>query len=215
SRDGRHVTPITHGSYDEQWTEPRWSHAGDRIVASRWLRGNIAQIVVLDTTGHVLHIVSSGSSIEATPSWLPGDAGIMYSSDRSGSAQVYVEEFGDPRTFVPSRTVLVSDAVTGVFEPSVAPRGDRVTAILFRSDGYHLGMAPCCDTLLARDTVPAYLDTLPSSTTAPLIADSGRVSRYSPWRTFMPRYWLPTIDQGIDGGYRIGVMTSGFDVIGR
>lgn len=215
SKDGKRITPITGGGYDEQWTEPRWSHSGDRIAASRWRRGNIAQIVVIDTTGQVLHVVSSGSSIEATPSWLPNDAGIMYSSDRTGSAQVYVEQFGDPRTFEPSRTVVVSDAVTGVFEPSVAPRGDRLAAIQFRGDGYHLGMAPCCDALFARDTVATYLDTLPSPTTAPLLVDSGRVTRYSPWRTFIPRYWLPTIDQGIDGGYRIGIMTSGFDVIGR
>ena len=38
---------------------------------------------------------------------------------------------------------------------------------------------------------------------------------FSPWRTFVPRYWLPTIDAGIDGGYRVGAMTSGVDVIGR
>ena len=95
SRDGKRVTPLTIGSYDDQWTEPRWSHAGDRIVASRWRRGNISQVVVLDTIGRVLHIVSSGHSIESAPSWLPGDAGILYSSDRDGSAQVYAELFGD------------------------------------------------------------------------------------------------------------------------
>src|SRR5262249_39515186 len=33
SPDGKSITPLTVGSYDEQWTEPRWSHAGNRIVA--------------------------------------------------------------------------------------------------------------------------------------------------------------------------------------
>jgi hypothetical protein len=41
------------------------------------------------------------------------------------------------------------------------------------------------------------------------------VRKYSPWRTFIPRYWLPQVDLGIDNGYRIGALTSGFDVIGR
>ena len=75
SRDGKRVTPLTTGSYDEQWTEPRWSHAGDYIVASRWVRGNISQIVILDTIGRIVHTVSSGISVEATPSWLRDDRG--------------------------------------------------------------------------------------------------------------------------------------------
>ena len=97
SRDGRRITPITSGSYDEQWTEPRWSHDGRFIAASRWLRGNISQIVVIDTAGRIRHIVSSGTSIEATPSWLSDDSGILYSSDRTGIAQVYLERFSAAR----------------------------------------------------------------------------------------------------------------------
>ena len=71
SRDGKRITSLTKGSYDEQWTEPRWSHSGDYIVAARWLRGNMSQIVVIDTTGRIVHIASSGRSIESAPSWLP------------------------------------------------------------------------------------------------------------------------------------------------
>ena len=214
SRDGKRVTPLTVGSYDDQWTEPRWSRAGDRIVVSRWRRGNIAQIVVLDTLGRVLHMVSSGHSIESAPSWLPGDAGILYSSDRDGSAQVYAELFGDAPDYSGAVTYRVSNAQTGLFEPSGAPRGGRAAAVVFRADGYHLGVAPCCAPQADR-RVADYRDTMPSAVTPPVAVDSGPVRRYSAWRTFYPRYWLPTVDQGLDGGYRIGLMTSGYDVVGR
>jgi hypothetical protein len=50
---------------------------------------------------------------------------------------------------------------------------------------------------------------------APVIVDSGPVRKYSPWRSFVPRYWLPQVDQGLDNGYLIGALTSGFDVVGR
>jgi Tol biopolymer transport system component len=131
SADGKRVTPLTSGSFDEQWTEPRWSRAGDRIAASRWLRGNISQIVVIDTTGRIVHTVSSGVSVEATPSWLANDAGILYSSDRSGSAQIYVERFSDPRTFADAVTFRLSNVETGLFEPTSAPRDARATAVIF------------------------------------------------------------------------------------
>jgi hypothetical protein len=86
--------------------------------------------------------------------------------------------------------------------------------VLFRADGYHLGVAPCC-AIGSAERVSAYEDSSASATTAPVLVDSGPVRPYSAWRTFYPRYWLPTVDQGIEGGYRVGLMTSGYDVVGR
>jgi hypothetical protein len=214
SPDGKTITPLTTGSFDEWWTEPHWSYSGDRIVASRWLRGNVSQVVVLDTLGRILHIVSSGRSIESAPYWLPGDAGVMYNSDRDGTTQIYVERFANTRTFDDASTRRLSNVVTGVFDPVPAPQGDRATAVDFRIDGYHLGVGkyePGSGT-----QVPDYRDTLPDPGTAPLIVDdTGRVGPYHAWRTFYPRYWLPVINPGIDGGYRIGLLTTGHDVVGR
>jgi hypothetical protein len=221
SADGKRVTPLTSGSYDEQWAEPRWSHAGDRIVASRWLRGNSSQIVVVDTTGRIVHTASSGISIEATPSWLADDRGILYSSDRTGIAQIYLERFSDPHTFRDAATIRLSNVGTGLFEPTPAPHGTRAASLFFRSDGYHLGVSDCCDVVTAAASageaqrVDDYRATVQGEVLSAPATDSGRATRYSPWRTLVPRYWLPTIDAGIDGGYRIGGSTSGSDVVGR
>ena len=217
SADGKRVVPITTGSYDEQWTEPRWSHSGDRIVASRWVRGNISQVVVIDTLGRIVHTVSSGTSIEATPSWLANDTGILYSSDRSGSTQIYAERFSETRTFSSAVTYRISSTATGLFEPNSAPTSNRAAAVLFRSDGYHLGVGRCCDNTAAEvgERVDDYRSTTPRVSPAPVVVDSAPATRYSPWRTLIPRYWLPAIDDGIDGGYRIGGTTSASDVVGR
>ena len=215
SRDGKRIAPLTLGSFDEQWTEPRWSHSGTLIAASRWLRGNISQIVVLDTTGRIVHTVSSGTSIEATPSWLAGDAGILYSSDRDGSAQIYLERFADTRNFE-GATFKLSNAATGLFEPSSAPRSNLAAAVLFKSDGYHLGVAPCCDsTRVIAVRVDEYRTLQQGSSVPPVAVDSSAVKRYGPWRTLVPRYWLPTLDPGIAGGYRVGASTTASDVVGR
>ncbi|HEV8446652.1 MAG TPA: hypothetical protein VGQ44_07520 [Gemmatimonadaceae bacterium] len=214
SPDGKTITPLTTGSFDEWWTEPRWSHSGDRIVASRWMRGNVSQIVVLDTLGRILHLVSSGGSIERSPSWLPGDAGVMYNSDRDGATQIYVERFADTHTFAGASTRRLSDVVTGVFDPVPSITGTHLAAIDFRINGYHLGVGTYDAN--SGTPVPDYRDTLPHAGVAPLITnDTTRVGPYHAWYSFYPRYWLPVINPGIDGGYRIGVLTTGDDVIGR
>jgi hypothetical protein len=212
--DGKTITDLTHGSYDELWSEPQWSRSGDRIVAARWLRGNVSQILVLDTLGRILHIVSSGNSIEATPSWLPGDGGVMYNSDRDGTTQIYVERFANTQTFADASTRRLSNVVTGTFDAEPAPDGLRAAATSFRIDGYHLGVGSYGPN--GGVAVPDYLDTLPHAGVAPLIVnDTSRVTDYRAWRTFYPRYWLPVLDPGVDNGYRYGLTTSGFDVVGR
>src|SRR5439155_2214803 len=114
SSDGRHMTPITEGGLDVQWTEPRWSHAGDRIAAIRWKRGGISDVVVLDSAGRELRSFASGHAVQATPSWTSDDRAILYSSDRTGLAQVYLTTVADGREY------RVSDAVAGLFEPEAA-----------------------------------------------------------------------------------------------
>lgn len=208
SRDGKIVRPITGGSYDEQWTEPRWSHRGDRIAAVRWRRGNISQIVILDSLGKEITVLASGRSIQATPSWAIDDSGIYYSSDYTGRAQVYFVRLDHT-------TYRVSNAVTGIFEPQPSPNEDRMAAVLFKSDGYHLGVAPCCSVAAGQWTPEQPPMVTEAPDVAPVLVDSGPATRYSPWRSFLPRYWLPTFDPGIRDGYRIGALTSGRDVIGR
>jgi hypothetical protein len=210
SPDGTSIRPITTGSYDEQWTEPRWSHRGDRIAAVRWRRGNISQIVILDSLGAEQQVLVSQRSIQATPSWAFDDGGIFYSSDFTGEAQLYLTRL-DGATFRGSR------ALTGMFEPSPPPNGDSpLASVYFRSDGYRLGVTErCCEFNDSSWTaVPRPLVT-EARGVAPVLVDSSPAKPYRAWRTFLPRYWLPTIDDGIRGGYRLGALTSGVDVIGR
>lgn len=208
SPDGKRITPITVGSYDVQWTEPRWSHRGDRIAAVRWQRGNLSQIVILDSLGRELQVIASQRSIQATPSWSWDDSGVYYSSDYTGSAQIYLAKLA-------GGTYRVSNAATGLFEPQASPHNDHLASVLFRADGYHLGVSSCCDASQLQWTPePRQVALLPSNV-PPLIVDSTPSKPFNPWRTFLPRYWLPTVDPGIDGGYRAGGLTSGFDVVGR
>ncbi|HKO15759.1 MAG TPA: hypothetical protein VJU87_05945, partial [Gemmatimonadaceae bacterium] len=122
SPDGRVITPITAGGLDEQWTEPRWSHRGDRIAAIRWRRGGISDVVVLDSSGGTPRVIVGGHAVQATPSWTADDDGLLYSSDRSGSAQLYLARFGAADSAGTGvREYRLTDVATGLFEPVLSP----------------------------------------------------------------------------------------------
>ena len=221
SPDGRAVAPLTAGGPDQQWTEPRWSPDGRLIAAATWRRGGITSIVVLDTLGNQLQEISAVRSVQAAPSWSPDGSLIFFSSDRSGTPDIYVARVAASldSAGVPAEATdggRVGDAPTGLFEPQLSPDGRLLAAIFFRADGYHVGAAPFEPALGAAlagrgERVAAAR----AATVEPAAADTGSVAPYSPWRSLRPRYWLPLFESGLGNGYRLGAMTSGEDLVGR
>ena len=219
SSDGRSITPITAGTLDVNWADPRWSPDGTRIVAIRQDRGT-AEISVLTADGRVIRSFAGTRAINSAPTWSPDGRRIYFSSDRSGSPQIYVADLSvDPVTVAPT-----TRAATGVFSPDVSPDGSRMAAVLFEADGYHivstaLEDSPRYETVDSTRTGPrsgcadciAGMADLPASAGS----DASPAKKYSPWRSLLPRYWMPIIEQTDEDGLQLGALTSGADIIRR
>ena len=219
SRDGRRILPITQTSLDEQWSDPRWSPSGLRIAAVKQARG-LSQIVILDSDGKVIDSFGATRAINSRPSWSPDGKKIYFSSERSGSPQIYV---ADVTGFLPTAS-RITDAATGVFSPEVSPDRTKLAALLFKADGFHLGVAPLTDSL--RLTAADSSRTSPRAGCTNCVnlveglpplgaADTSPSRPYSPWRSLLPRYWLPVLESTTEDGTSFGAVTSGIDIVGR
>lgn len=219
SADGRQVTPITAYSLDVEWSEPRWSPDGSRIAAVRWERGGYMTVVVMDTAGAAQRTVLRERAVEASPSWTPDGRSLVFTSDRTGRTEVYRADArgvgGDSAQQATDTTgvVLVGGAGAGVTYPSVAPDGSQLAVTALRGDGYHIAVAPF-DTArtfaLAVDPAPSESASVPA-----VERDTGRITRYSPWRGLIPRYWMPVANTSDQGYFQLGAYTSGYDVLQR
>ena len=219
SLDGKRITPITTTSLDVQWSEPRWSPDGSRIVAVRQSRGR-SEIVILGADGKLIDAFGATRAINSGPSWSPDGRRVYFSSERTGSPQIYV---ADVTTFAPTVS-RISDASTGLFAPEISPDQKQIASLLFKVDGYHVGVAP-----LSGITRYGFADSLRISPRAgcancvdtvsglpPLgAADTSRASKYSAFPTLLPRYWLPLLVSTTNDGFTYGLETSGNDVVGR
>ena len=218
SRDGRTITPITTASLDFQYSDPRWSPDGSRIAAVRQSGGR-SEIVILDSDGKTIDSFGATRAINSGPSWSADGRRIFFSSERSGLPQIYV---ADVTTFAP-RVARITDAPTGVFSPELSPDQTQLATVLFKADGYHVGVAPIASAVSvpadSSDVSPRAgcancLDIVPGL--PPLgTADSSRATNYSPWLSLLPRYWQPVLESTTDEGTSYGATTSGSDIVGR
>jgi hypothetical protein len=207
SADGRAITPLTGAAPDTEWAEPRWSPSGALIAATRWTRGAYADVVVMDTTGRIVRVFTHDRAFDASPSWSPDGRAVLFTSNRTGTQDVYVallEGSAPPRR--------VGNASSGMFYPSLSADGRTIAAVRYDADGDHVGIAPFDTTGAA----PAPLD---SSFLAPpyaaAVSDTSASKTYSPFPALWPHYWLPAIGVNTLNGITFGAYTGGSDVIGR
>ncbi len=203
------VRSLAHASLDTAYTEPRWSPRGDRVVAVRLLRGGTQQVVLLDTTGRVTDVVSSARGIASVPTFTPDGARVIWAGDRTGALQL---EVGDARDGGGRDVRTLTRSLTGVGSPAVSPDGRRVAALEYTLDGWQLVVLPMHEGYAGEPRMPgtrAYADTSRSPRITP---DTSRSEAYSPWRQLVPRWWMPVVGEGSDGGATFGVSSSGIDI---
>ena len=222
SADGRVVRAITAAAPDTQWAQPRWSPDGRAIAAAKLIRGARSQIVVLDTAGAQIALVSDEiGTVSASPAWADDGRSLLFTSDRSGRSEVYVARVMPGRGLDTNRVDRLSSTNTALIDPLeldrvdtnvVGPRG-AIAAVELRADGWTLGRGTPGTT--ARDFADATgRDPRPDRPALPQGSDSSRSHPYGAFRQLLPRYWLP-IAYGDARVTTVGASTSGSDVVGR
>lgn len=241
---------VTRLTTKNTWAEPRWSPDGVRIVAVEFLPTGDERVVVLDTAGRVQAIVAGGRAVFSSPSFAPNGKRLVWSSDRSGAMQL--ETAPVPATFDTLQwrdnltEVRVASAVTtGIYQPSVSPDGQRVAALRYRGDGFHVAVTALDTTgplahnswyesaaghgamTPAVNAVEAHAPAVNALGSNAQGANRSRaqgdavpdttvtLGTYNPVRQLLPRYWLPQVGTGREGQSTFGASSGSSDILGR
>lgn len=209
------VSILAASSLDTAYTEPRWHPAGHSVVALRLLRGGVQEIVVLDTIGTITHTISSQRGISAVPTFTPDGTRVVWASDQLGNHQLFIAALGDcARGCVPRALTL---SPTGIGSPSVSPDGSRIAALEYSLQGARLVIVPMHEGYALNDLprLPHSAPYAQTSRTGPVQPVTTASTPYSALRQLWPRWWMPLVGEGADGGLTYGASTSGVDILGR
>lgn len=199
------IAPLTPSSPDTIWSEPRWSHDGTRIAATRWTHGGDSEIAILDRTGRVITTVGQSHAVNNSPAWSADDRAIYLTSDRTGRSALYRATVAD------GSLVRIAESATGLFENEPSPDGTQLATLHYKGDGFHVALVPAEGAFPAADSTSV----LPPSRHDTSVTVSASAKTYSPFLSLLPRYWLPALQQSDDHRPMYGFVTSGMDAIGR
>jgi hypothetical protein len=203
--EGRGLEPLSTSVAGVEWSGPRWSPAGDVIVAARLLPGGWLDLVRVDPVTGAVEQLTHDRAKDVEPTWMPDGEAIVFRSDRDGVSNLHALRLAD-------RSVLrVGNVLGGAFQPSVSPDGLSVVCSTYSSRGYDVVVAPL--DLGAAPAAPAFVDTFPAPRPDPLPAASP-AKPYRAWSMLLPRFWTPWV-QIEDDESRLGLATGGSDALFR
>jgi hypothetical protein len=206
------VQPVTAFDPEVGWAFPRFSPDGTRIAASRIGQDGTYDVVVLDTNGQELVRLTRVAAIDQSPAWSPDGRWVIFSSDRTGIANLYATDVQNP---APGALRQITNVLTGAFHPDVSPDGRWIYFSGYSADGYSIERMPF-DPATWRDPLPARLEPVAApSIPVPAAATGAEIRSYSPIRSMLPKYWSPAGADIDDVGTFLGVSSSGRDLVGR
>lgn len=236
------VTPLTTPQADRHWAFPRWSPAGDRIAAVRWVPPALMDIVILDESGSVIKEITRDRAIDTTPFWTPDGSAVLWSSDRTGVPNLFAATLqADGRPNIRQ----VTNVLGGASHPSVDPSARWIQFSSYHADGWHIERVPYAptdwfephplDPRFAAGPVAAGADARDpageEASAAPAESPEGAgrpggERKYQAASTLLPRYWYPLYapaEEGTDQGDTrrevfapsVGLRLLGRDLVGR
>jgi len=189
---------------DNQYEMPRYSPDGKRIVVGVRQPDGHKDIWILDQKGSKIAELMHDRAIDGGAVWSADGKSVYFSSDRSGTFNLYVYDLAT------RQISQVSNVLGGAFMPTPAPDNSRVAFANYSSNGYDIHVLdnrPADWKIAAeyRNPYPAM-----SYSDQPVATQT---SSYNPLPTLIPHLWLPNGGYSNYSGGLFGLLTFGADAV--
>lgn len=215
-------TPLTQAARYTQFSNPRFSPDGSRLVVSRKKPGGNRDLVLYSDSGAELAQLTDDAAEDNHPIWSADGNSIYYSSDKNGVPNIYRL---DAASHAATR---VTNVVYGVYQPALSADGSTLMVTSYSAKGADLAR-------VSTDSLGGYPDAsipeavalggqnfferfnfdLPSRTELSENSPAIPSKKYNAFpQVLVPRYLLPSFTT-LDDSFLFGIGTGGSDPLYR
>ncbi len=222
------VSALTEPRGDVHWAHPRWSPDGARIAVTRWMAPGMMDIVITDDRARVVLEVTRDRAVDTTPFWAPDGVTLLWSSDRTGIANLFAATVGVDGV---TRVRQVTNVIGGAIHPSVDRQARWIHFSSYHADGWHVERIPfdpdCWSApQRARDDLVNGLGRDTGTAGSGVDVSIGAPAAYRALLTLRPWGWIPLYAPAETGtgrggqrhsvfGPSVGAALAGRDLVGR
>ncbi|MFQ5559938.1 MAG: peptidase S9, partial [Nitrospinota bacterium] len=216
------ANPLTNYS-ESRVANPRWSPDG-RFIAYE-MRGNKSHggIHIYDFEKRTDAVAYEGKFSLAHPVWSPDGAYVVFVSDETGVFNLFALRVKDKKLY------QVTNVTGGIFHPHISPEGNEILFSTYHAGGMKIGKMSFTPEQWWETPGPVIQKTWKGSkeesktqarineallsSESRFVVDEESLRPYSPMRTLLPRFWIPSLIEdhtGLGGGF----FTAGSDAVG-
>jgi hypothetical protein len=199
--NGKFIKRLTDLTDNTQFTAPRWSPDGKRVIMSAWRAGS-RDLYMVDTETWQIRPLWKDDPVDVHPVWTPDGKYIVFASDRTGVYNIYALDWEKNELF------QVTNVLTGAMEPAVSPDGKEVAFALARKAGFDIHTLPLDPARWTKVATPIFDPAIKGLEFKQTMTYP--VHPYSPLPSLMPKFWLPLY---MSGSNTLGLFTQGYDVL--
>jgi len=197
-------TLVSSARYEQVYT-PRFSPDGRSVAYSVWARGGYRDIRIVDVESGRYRQLMHDRAMDMQPSFSRDGRYLLYSSDRTGIANIYAYEL--------ATGVLhqVTNVRTGAYQPELSPDGKILVYVGYKSQGYDIySMEFSSENFLV--PLPVSVERMQGVLEPP--RTNWERTRYNPLPSLRPRSFGYKYGPGTYG-QAVTIEVSGSDVVGH
>jgi Tol biopolymer transport system component len=199
---GKLLRKLTNLEDNTQFTAPRWSPDGSKIVMSAW-RGASRDLFMVDTSTWQTFPLWKDSPVDGGPVWTPDGQYVIFASDRDGGVyNLFAYDWQKREIW------QITNVLTGVYEPAISPDGKELAMAYCRGVGYDIHTMPLDPSTWTKASPPAVDPTI-----KPYVFKQTKeyqAGNYTPLPSLLPKFWSPLYQSNPSS---VGLFTIGYDVL--
>ncbi|MCP4679957.1 MAG: hypothetical protein GY854_31590 [Deltaproteobacteria bacterium] len=202
---GNQLRTLIDSKPEDQVYNPAWSPDGKKIAAAI-RRGPQVDLAIVDVETGDTEFVTSDRALEQNPAFDSTGRYLLYSSDRTGIANIYALDL------VEDRLLQITNVLTGAFSPAVSHDGKTLAFLKYYSTGRDLHVMPFTPEA-AREAEPVDDDwETPAPPPEPAEAET---HKYNPLPSMLPHYWQLNTSSDTEWNTTLQLVTALSDAVGR